>query len=83
MPAAGGRTFNIACGQQFDLLELVAAINRVLGTNIEPIFDPPRAGDVRDSLADISLARECSGYEPAIDFDEGLRRSIEYYRLEA
>jgi len=80
VPEAAGKTFNVACGQKLDLLDLVAAINRVLGTTIEPIFDPPRAGDVRDSLADISLAREALGYRPAIDFDEGLRRSIEYYR---
>ena len=66
--------------RQFDLLDLVAAINRVLGTKIEPIFEPPRAGDVRDSLADISLASKVLGYEPVIDFDEGLRRSIDYYR---
>ena len=78
--AAAGRTFNIACGEKLDLLDLIAAINRVLGTKIEPIFDPPRVGDVRDSLADISHARQVLGYEPEIDFDEGLRRSIEYYR---
>jgi UDP-glucose 4-epimerase len=78
--AAIGRVFNVACGRQFNLLELVAAINRVLGTKIEPEFAPARAGDVRDSLADISEAREALGYEPSIDFDEGLRRSIEYYR---
>jgi UDP-N-acetylglucosamine/UDP-N-acetyl-alpha-D-glucosaminouronate 4-epimerase len=80
VPEAAGQTFNIACGQQLSLLDLVAAINRVLGTEIEPIFDPPRVGDVRDSLADISQARSVLGYQPTVDFDEGLRRSIEYYR---
>ncbi len=79
-PAAAGRAFNVACGRQFDLLELVASINRALGTSIEPVFAPPRAGDVRDSLADITAAREVLGYEPTVDFDEGLRRSIDYYR---
>jgi UDP-glucose 4-epimerase len=77
---APGKTFNIACGESLDLLQLVAAINRVLGTKIEPIFDPPRAGDVRDSLADISQAKQVLGYNPVVDFDEGLRRSIDYYR---
>jgi UDP-glucose 4-epimerase len=77
---APGKTFNIACGESLDLLQLVAAINRVLGTKIEPIFDPPRAGDVRDSLADISQAKTVLGYNPVVDFDEGLRRSIDYYR---
>jgi UDP-N-acetylglucosamine/UDP-N-acetyl-alpha-D-glucosaminouronate 4-epimerase len=80
VPDAAGKTFNIACGEKLDLLDLVAAINRVLGTKIEPIFDPPRAGDVRDSLADISLASKVLGYRPVVDFDEGLRRSIDYYR---
>jgi UDP-glucose 4-epimerase len=79
-PEAAGRVLNVACGRQFSLLELIASINRVLGTKIEPTFAPPRTGDVRESLADISAARQCLGYEPAIDFDEGLRRSIEYYR---
>jgi UDP-glucose 4-epimerase len=80
VPAAAGKTFNIACGQQLNLLDLVAAINRVLGTKIDPAFDPPRTGDVRDSLADISAARTILGYEPVVSFDEGLRRSIDYYR---
>jgi UDP-N-acetylglucosamine/UDP-N-acetyl-alpha-D-glucosaminouronate 4-epimerase len=79
-PAAPGKTFNIACGEQMSLLDLVAAINRVLGTDIKPIFDPPRVGDVRDSLADISSARKVLGYEPMVDFEDGLRRSTEYYR---
>ena len=77
---AVGHSINVACGQQTNLLDLIAAINRVLGTNIEPVFDEPRAGDVRESLADISLARQLLGYEPQIDFDEGLRRSIDFYR---
>ena len=79
-PDASGRVFNVACGQQFSLLEVIASINRVLGTNIEPQFDEPRAGDVRESLADISAARELLGYAPSVVFEEGLRRSIDYYR---
>jgi UDP-glucose 4-epimerase len=77
---AVGQVFNIACGRQQSLLELIDGINAALGTSIEPTFAPPRAGDVRESLADISAAREALGYEPAVDFDEGLRRSIDYYR---
>ena len=80
-PRAVGQTINVATGEQFNLLELVAAINRVLGTHIEPIFYAPRPGDVRDSLADISAARELLDFEPTVGFDEGLRRSIDYYRL--
>ncbi len=78
-PDAVGKSINVACGSQTTLLSLVAAINQVLGTDIKPIFDEARAGDVRESLADITAARAMLGYEPEIDFDEGLRRSIEYY----
>lgn len=79
-PNVAGRVFNVACGREYTLLDLVASINRVLGTKVEPHFAPPRAGDVRNSLADISAARAALGYTPQVDFDEGLRRSIEYYR---
>jgi UDP-glucose 4-epimerase len=77
---AAGRTINVACGRQTNLLELIAAINRLLRTSIEPVHTDPRPGDVRTSLADLTLARELLGYEPTVDFDEGLSRSIEYYR---
>jgi UDP-glucose 4-epimerase len=79
-PNAVGRTINVACGQSFDLLELIAGINRALGTNLAPIFESPRAGDVRESLADISLARELLNYRPTVSFEDGLGRTIEYYR---
>jgi UDP-glucose 4-epimerase len=79
-PEAVGHSINVACGRQYTLLELVAALNRALGTDLEPVFDPPRPGDVHDSLADVSLARKLLGYSPAVDFDEGLRRTIQYYR---
>jgi len=79
-PAAVGRTINVACGESFDLLQLVAGINEALGTHIEPVFEPARTGDVRDSLADISLARRLLKYEPTVGFEEGLRRTVDYYR---
>jgi UDP-glucose 4-epimerase len=75
-----GQVINVATGQQFTLLDLVASINKVLGTKIEPVFADPRAGDVRESLADITLARQLLKFEPQVTFDEGLERSIEYYR---
>ncbi len=78
--AAAGRTINVACGRQTNLLELIDAINDLLGTRIAPVFDAPRPGDVRESLADVSLARELLGYEPTVDLQEGLARSIDYYR---
>lgn len=77
---AVGRTINVACNTSFSLLELVAEINSCLGTRIEPIFEPPRAGDVRNSRADIQLAQKLIGYEPTVGFKEGLRRTVDYYR---
>ena len=71
---------NAALGGSISLLELIAALNEALGTDVQPIFDPPRVGDIRDSKADISLARELLGYEPQVDLREGLKRSIDYYR---
>lgn len=77
---AVGASINIACGTQSTLLDLIAAINAALDTDIAPRFEPPRAGDVRNSQADISKAGELLAYRPAVDLHEGLRRSIDYYR---
>jgi UDP-glucose 4-epimerase len=75
-----GRTFNVANGRSTSLLELVTALNELLGTKLDPVHAAPRVGDVRESLADITRARAHLAYEPQVDFDEGLRRSIDYYR---
>jgi nucleoside-diphosphate-sugar epimerase len=75
-PGVGGQVFNIACGQRYNLLELVATINRILGTDITPVHTAPRAGDIRHSLADIVRAREMLGYQVEVEFEEGLRRLI-------
>jgi UDP-glucose 4-epimerase len=75
-----GRTLNVANGRSTSLLELIAALNRLLGTNASPIHAAPRVGDVRESLADITQARQRLGYEPQIGFEEGLQLSIDYYR---
>jgi len=82
-PGVSGQVFNAANGRSVTLLELLDAINHVLGTNVKPVHAPPRTGDIRESMADITQARELLGYEPQIDFHEGLRRSIEYYRRSA
>lgn len=79
-PGLAGRVMNVANGRSQNLLELLAAINRLLGTTVEPIHAPPRVGDVRESMADITLARRLLNYEPQVDFEEGLHRSIGYYR---
>ncbi len=79
-PGVAGRVLNVANGTQFSLLTLLDAINKLLGTKVQPRHDPPRVGDVRESLADITQARQLLGYEQQVDFEEGLRRSIDYYR---
>lgn len=79
-PDASGHVMNVACGRSFSLLDLLAEINKILGTSIEPIFAPTRKGDVKHSLADISRAKELIGYRVNVDFHEGLRRTIDWYR---
>jgi nucleoside-diphosphate-sugar epimerase len=71
-----GETFNVGCGSQTTVNELVETLNGKLGTEIDPIYDDPRPADVRHSTADISKAREQLGYEPAIDFGTGIERTI-------
>jgi len=75
-----GRMFNVANGRSTNLLELIAVLNHLLGTDVKPVHADPRPGDVRESLADITQARKMLGYEPQVGFQEGLRRSIDYYR---
>jgi len=77
---AVGRTVNVARGERISLLELLAALGRIAGRPVEARFLPARTGDVRDSLADISLARELLGYEPAASLDEALAGVVDYYR---
>lgn len=79
-PNVSGRVFNVACGRSLDLLTLLESLNRLLGLNVQPVHQAPRAGDVRESMADITAARSLLGYEPQVEFQEGLRRSIAYYR---
>ncbi len=79
-PDVSGRVFNVANGRSTTLLQLISLLNQYLSTKVEPIFQPPRVGDVRESLADISEARRALAYEPQVDFEEGLRRTIAYYR---
>lgn len=78
--AVAGRVINVANGRSTSLLELLTALNRLLETNVQAMHEPPRIGDVRESLADITQARTQLKYEPAVGFEEGLKRSIAYYR---
>jgi len=77
-----GQVFNIACGRRVSLNELVAELRDLLGADVEALYEEPRPGDVKHSLADLTAARERLGYEPAVDLREGLSRTIDHYREE-
>ena len=76
----GGRTINVADGKQTTLLQLLHKLAELFGQSIEPIFEPARAGDVRESLADITLARNLLNYEPRFSFHEGLQATVDFYK---
>ncbi len=76
----GGAVFNVGTGRRIRLLDLVDSLNRILGTALEPEFREPRPGDVRDSLASLERIGGVLGYRPLVDFDEGLRRTVEASR---
>ena len=73
-PRASGEVINVACGARVTLLELVEQLNHLLGTYLDPIFAPPRPGDVRHSQADLTRAAALLGYQPTVDLQEGLAR---------
>jgi nucleoside-diphosphate-sugar epimerase len=81
-PRASGEVINIAVGGRISINELCATMATLLGSTVEPEHSPPRAGDVRDSQADITKARELLGYEPIVTFEDGLRRTLEWYKQE-
>lgn len=74
--ALAGEVINIGTGKRISLLDVLSNMGRILGVDSTPIPGPPRAGDVRDSVADISRAREILGYEPIVDFATGLERTL-------
>jgi UDP-glucose 4-epimerase len=80
VPKVSGNVYNVGTGRSITLLDLVAALNRQLGTNFTPKHGPERAGDIRHSRADISRARRDLGYEPAISFEDGLKETLRWYR---
>lgn len=79
-PAAAGHVINVATGTRISLNQLFAALAELLGSPLEPTYGEPRAGDVRDSQADIGKARRLLGYEPVVPFEDGLRLTIDWFR---
>ena len=74
------KIFNIACGERHTLNKTYNILAELAGFTNPPIYGPPRTGDIENSLADISAAREALGYEPRVGFEEGLRRTVEWYK---
>ena len=77
----GGEVFNVACGDRITVNELVEKLNDIIGTDIEPLYEDPRPGDVKHSHADISKAKSQIGYEPQVTVDQGLTQTIEYLKI--
>ncbi|MGB7438112.1 MAG: SDR family oxidoreductase [Candidatus Acidiferrum sp.] len=80
-PNASGEVFNIGTGARISLNETLACFGRISGKKLQAKYEPPRDGDIRDSQADISKARERLGYEPTVMFEEGLERTFDWYQL--
>ncbi len=80
VPGVAGQAFNIACGDRITVNSMLQQINKITGKDVTPIYAEQRAGDIKHSQADISRAREHLGYEPKVNFEEGLRNTIEWYR---
>jgi nucleoside-diphosphate-sugar epimerase len=79
----GGQVMNLANGDKITLVDLVTALNRLLGTAIAPRFDPERAGDIKHSRADVSKAGRLLGYEQQVSFMEGLARTVTWFRQQS
>lgn len=81
-PGASGGVFNVGVGESYTLNYTLGVLNRIFGYEMKPRHEEPRAGDVRESLADITLARRVLGYEPKVRFEDGLLRTVEWCRAE-
>jgi nucleoside-diphosphate-sugar epimerase len=79
-PSASGRTFNVGTGHAVSLNQVLQMLQKASGKTLETKYEPSREGDIRDSLADIRLAKEFLGYEPAVLFEEGLERTYAWYQ---
>ncbi len=76
-----GEVINVACGRRIDLNELAPLMAKLLGRpDLQPVYGPERAGDVKHSLSDMTKAKEVLGYEPIVDFETGLKPTVEWYR---
>lgn len=81
-PKANGEIINVATGGRISLNQLFDTMRRLIGATVEPVYAETRAGDVGDSQADITLAHEILGYQPTVSFEDGLERTVDWYRTE-
>jgi nucleoside-diphosphate-sugar epimerase len=79
-PAANSEVINVATGGRISINTLFQAVRTLVDARVDPLYSPDRAGDVRDSQADIGKARHLLGYEPHVTFEEGLKKTVEWYR---
>jgi len=79
-PEASGEVINVATGVRISLNLLFRTVRDLVGADLEPLYEAPRAGDVKDSQADIGKARRLLGYQPTVSFEDGLRSTVNWYR---
>jgi UDP-N-acetylglucosamine/UDP-N-acetyl-alpha-D-glucosaminouronate 4-epimerase len=79
-PNASGKVFNVGVGGRVSLNAVLRELGKITGKTLEAKYEPPRDGDIRDSQADISQAKEFLGYDPQVTFEDGLARTFEWYR---
>ena len=80
VPEAAGQVFNVATGGRVSLNELLAVLKKIVGSDVEPIYEAGRTGDVRDSQADITKAERVLGYRPTVTLEDGLRQTVAWFR---
>lgn len=79
----GGDVFNVGMGEHVSLLEILHQMGELLKIDVDPVFEEPRAGDVRHSLADVSRTRDQFGYEPIVSFEDGLQLTLEWMKTQS
>src|SRR5262249_4898233 len=79
-PDASGKIFNVGVGGRVSLNQVTEVLAKISGNQLAVQHEAPREGDIRDSQADITQAREILGYDPQVDFEEGIRRTFEWYQ---
>jgi nucleoside-diphosphate-sugar epimerase len=79
-PGIKCEVFNVACGKAYSVLDIVKYVNRILGKDVKPKFGPIRTGDAKHTLADISKIKKLIGFKPETGFEDGLKKTIEYFK---